>query len=130
MAVHFPKLYYYIRRTEAGFTGGRQNPPTQSQPIQLYANIQPASQSDYLRLEASGAGRRIASMLRCFTDLEVDLKVAGEQAGYPGDLVVVRNKQYLVIGCSRYDSLDDADTGHARYLLAREVEHASGEVTT
>ncbi len=129
MAVQFPKLYYYIRRTETGFIGAKQGVPSESQPIPLMANIHPASSGDYQRLEATSAGRRMDGMLRCFTDLEVDLKVAGETRGYPGDLVVYRNKRYLVAGSTRYDALDSADTGHMRYLLIREVEHSENEIT-
>lgn len=128
MAVHFPKQHYYLRRTESGFTDGRQNPPTVSAPIPFMANIQPASMSDYQRLEANAEGRRLAGVLRCYTDLEVDLKVAGENKGYPGDLVVYNSKRYLVIAVTRYDALEDVDTSHARYLLTPEIENSTGEV--
>jgi hypothetical protein len=128
MGVLFPKQYYYLRRTESGYTDGRENPPSVSAPIPLMANIHPASSSDYQRLEANPEGRRFSGVLRCYTDIDVDIKVAGEQKGYPGDIVIYNDKRYLAIAVSKYDSLDDVDTSHARYLLTPEIENSNGEV--
>lgn len=126
MAVLFPKTHGVIRRGQGAYVNGVWTPGGEPAVEILLANIQPASSGDYARLQAVAAGRRISAMMRCFTDLDANLKVAGDD--HPGDIVVYNGQRWLVIGSARWDSLDDADTSHCRYMLALEAEHAAGEV--
>lgn len=132
MTVLFPKTYQVIRRSAGSYVDGVWTPATESaaQPIEL--NIQPASVSDYNRLQAMPGGRRITAMVRAFADISAGLKVAGSglnDSGYPGDIVIYKSKRWLVVGQSESDSLNDPDTSHMRYLLVLEVEHGADEIT-
>lgn len=126
MGVFFPRLYPVIRRGKGAYVNGVWTPAFETQAVELALNIQPASQSDYERVQAVASGRRVTAMMRAFANLDADLKVAGAD-DHPGDIVVYNQDRWLVIGSSRWDVFGD-ELDHVRYMLALEAEHAPGEV--
>lgn len=127
MAVLFPKTYSVIRRGKGSYINGVWTPSGEAAAEVLLANIQPASAGDYMRAQSIASGRHVNAMMRCFTALDAGLRVAGEE-GFPGDVVLYADRRWLVIGSSRWDSLDGGDTAHCRYMLALEAEAGAGEV--
>lgn len=128
MGVLFPKAYQVIRRGVGSYINGVWTPAPEEAPGPLLANIHPASSADYERAQATLAGRRITAMKRCFTDIGANLRVAGSD-GYPGDIILYNGQRWLVIGSAEWNTLNDPDTSHFRYIITLEVEHGDGEVT-
>jgi hypothetical protein len=128
MAVFFPRIYQVIRRNPGAYVNGVWTPATDTASVDMPMNIQPASSSDYERVQAVASGRRVTAMMRAFAPIDADLKVAGTN-DYPGDIVIYGDRRWLVIGSSRWDVLADPELDHIRYMLALEAEHAPGEVT-
>lgn len=127
MAVLFPKTYAVIRRGQGSYIDGVWNPASEGAAEILLANIQPATAGDYMRAQSIASGRRVNAMMRCITNLDANLRVAGDQ-GYPGDIVIYDDRRWLVIGSAKWNSLDSGDTSHARFMLALEAEAGAGEV--
>lgn len=125
MGVLFPKAFQVIRRSQGTRINGEWTLALEPGAEMLPMNIQPAGSSDYTRLQAVAPGRRLSSMLTAYADLDAALRVAGDD--HPGDVVIYNDRRWLVIGESRWDSLDDPDTSHIVYMLTLEAEHASGE---
>lgn len=125
MGVLFPKAHQVIRRNPGTRINGEWTLAMEPGAETLAMNIQPPNNTDYTRLQAVAPGRRLSSMLTAFADLDAGLRVAGD--GHPGDVVIYNGRRWLVIGESRWDSFDDADTSHLVYFLALEAEHSSGE---
>lgn len=126
MGVFFARSYEVIRRNPGQYVDGVWTPAFDAQAIELPMNIQPASENDYIRVQAVASGRRVTAMMRAFTNLDAELKVAGDN--HPGDIVLYNGQRWLVIGSARRDVLGDAESSHMRFMLALEAEHAAGEV--
>lgn len=127
MAVMFPRLTQVIRREPGQYVDGNWIPPGEVELSEIPLSIQPASQSDYMRTQATLSGRRVTAMMRVYANLDANLRVAGYNE-HPGDLVIYNGDRWLVIGSTRWDALNDADTSHCRYMIVLESEHAKGEV--
>src|SRR5690625_4699780 len=82
-------------------------------PDTIQASIQPASQSDYDRMQATLGGRRVESMIRVYSDQS--LTPAGENLTN-GDEIDWMGDRYLVIANSPWQS--DV-ISHYRMLAAR-----------
>ena len=126
MAVLFPKTYYCFRRGKGMYVNGEWIPPTNPAPEPIDLNIQPASETDYARLQSMPQGRRVTEMKIAIGGVHSNLHIAGED-GWPGDVIAHENANWLVIGRTKFDSLDGKDTAHCRYLLAKEIEYGTGE---
>lgn len=127
MSVFFPKVYQVIRRNPGSYVNGVWTPAGESQPLNIAINIQPASATDYDRLQAMSSGRRVTAMMRVYADLDANLNVAGSN-DHPGDIIIYNDQRWLVIGSTRWDVFGNSDTGHMRYMITLEAEHSAGEV--
>lgn len=128
MVVFFRRIHKVIRRIPGEYINGIWNSATELPEEDIALNIQPASDSDYSRTEAILSGRRVTAMMTATSDIDADLKVAGD-GDFPGDIIIYRNKRWLVIGSAPFDSLLGSITNHYRYMITLEAEHAAAEET-
>lgn len=126
MAVMFSKIHKVIRRSGGGYVNGIWVPALESSPEDMVLHIQPASDSDYLRVQTTSGGRRVTAMVTVTADIDAGLHVAGDD-DYPGDIVIYNGRRWIVIGSARFDSLVNSSTNHMRYMATLEAEHAANE---
>lgn len=86
-------------------------------PETIQATVQPASQGDYDRMQATLSGRWVESMCRVYSD--INLEPAGfDMDGAPtnGDEIDWQGQRYMVVGNSAWQS---GVINHFRMLAAR-----------
>lgn len=96
------------RRAAGAWTAGRWVPGALGAPETILASVQPATLSDYDKMEPLLEGRRVESIQRVYTDIEM------AQA----DVVLWRGAEYEVVDVSPWQS---GIISHFRYLAARIV---------
>jgi hypothetical protein len=107
---------YQIRRRAPGaWVAGRWVPGAPGEAETIRASVQPATLSDYDLMQALPEGRRVESMVRVYTDVQV--QVAGnEDPVASGDLLDLPQGEYVFVAVSPWQS---GIISHFRYLAAR-----------
>ncbi len=124
MPTSFRRPLQVIRRVPGIWVEGMYQPAPEPEPETILATVQPATASDYERLEARPSGRRLNGLHRVYTDAA--LTPAGE-TDETGDVVLIRGERHLVIGEHVRDQLGSR-VSHRRYLAARVAEGQGARV--
>jgi len=119
----FDKPFPVIARSVGMYVDGVWTVPTEAAPVMVMGNCQPVTATEYDKMKLEDYGRRIEHARKFYTTAK--LNIAGENNS-PGDILIYRDKRYIVMGEAIYDALSDL-TNHNRYWLFEEIAKELGE---
>lgn len=126
MTTSFRSPFTVIERLSGQWQNGRYY-PNKDYSITKTVNmtVQEPSPGDMNAIEALPMGRRASRYIKVYADERLN-PVSQEPAGAPGDVVLVDNKAFLVIGESNFTMLrltrPNTSVAHYRYYCAEIVE--------
>lgn len=122
MATSFRRPHQFLRNRSGIWVQGEWVPAADPAPVDVMATVQPASSSDYDRVEALQGGERPDALLRVYTDERMRIRGAGPAD--LGDILLYDGRRWLLIGEALRGVLRTR-VSHNRYLATPELPAAS-----
>lgn len=101
-----------VRRSPGAYEEGRYVPGPVT-PDTILASVQPATNVEYSRVQATLEGRMPSTLLRVYTNSRLAIHSKDE---HPGDLLQYNGESYVIIAEALRDVLQGSPVSHNRYL--------------